>query len=691
MSHSSAQRPVKPLRYRQIHLDFHTSEHIPNVGAEFDPEDFVATLKAAHVDSITVFAKCHHGWSYYPTEVGHPHPNLARADLLGEMVKALAAANIDYPIYITVQWDELSARAHPEWRVLSASNHYYRELADDVSAARQLSPAWHTLCLNHAPLRQQILAQAREVATRYRPPGLFFDIVMATDCVCSACIERMLALGLDPENAAHRRLNDEAVNEQFRKETSEALFAEFPELRVFYNCGHIDKVGKERFKHYTHLELESLPTGGWGYDHFPTNARYAATLGFDFLGQTGKFHTSWGEFGGFKQSQAIEYETAQMVSLGAKCLVGDQLHPSGAINHDTYKSIAAAYDRIQKLEPFLIDARQVSEIAILSAEHMHPAGGRNHPSDDGAVQMLLELKQPFDVINREARFEDYRLIILPDVIRLDSALAARFERFVANGGKLLLSWQSGLSEADASGEFLVDVGVRRGAQPIAFDPSYIRAIPSLDAQLSESAFVMYDAAETVSATTADVLAEIYPPYFNRSYKHFSSHQHAPDDITATPLGAAVTIREGVAYVAYPIFRLYRAVGQPFYKYIVRGLLDRLLPTVLLRTDLPSAGRATLTRQTDQNRHVLHLLYGAPQIRGKGIPNDEGAGVRMMEMIEDVPAIGPISATVRLPKTPSKCYDAISGDAVRCVSGNDGSYTITVSRLHMHAAIVFEGT
>ena len=35
----------KPLRYRQIHLDFHTSEHIPDVGAEFDPDNFVATLK----------------------------------------------------------------------------------------------------------------------------------------------------------------------------------------------------------------------------------------------------------------------------------------------------------------------------------------------------------------------------------------------------------------------------------------------------------------------------------------------------------------------------------------------------------------------------------------------------------------------------------------------------------------------
>ena len=61
------------LRYRQIHLDFHTSEHIPAVGAAFDPADFVATLKAAHVNSITIFAKCHHGWSYYPTKVGAPH------------------------------------------------------------------------------------------------------------------------------------------------------------------------------------------------------------------------------------------------------------------------------------------------------------------------------------------------------------------------------------------------------------------------------------------------------------------------------------------------------------------------------------------------------------------------------------------------------------------------------------------
>ena len=71
-------RTNKPLRYRQIHLDFHTSEHIPDIGRDFDAADFVSTLKNAHVDSVTVFAKCHHGWAYYPTKVGAPHPNLSR-------------------------------------------------------------------------------------------------------------------------------------------------------------------------------------------------------------------------------------------------------------------------------------------------------------------------------------------------------------------------------------------------------------------------------------------------------------------------------------------------------------------------------------------------------------------------------------------------------------------------------------
>lgn len=36
---------MNELRYRQVHLDFHTSEYIPMVAQEFDAEKFADTLK----------------------------------------------------------------------------------------------------------------------------------------------------------------------------------------------------------------------------------------------------------------------------------------------------------------------------------------------------------------------------------------------------------------------------------------------------------------------------------------------------------------------------------------------------------------------------------------------------------------------------------------------------------------------
>jgi hypothetical protein len=670
----------KPLRYRQIHLDFHTSEHIPGIGAAFDAEAFVATLKAAHVNSITIFAKCHHGWSYYPTKVGAPHPQLARPNLMGEMVTALAAADIEAPIYISVMWDERNARLHPEWRVVGAGG-------DNRFAPGQLKAGWHTLCLNHKAYRDELLEHAREVARNYETQGLFFDIVLTPDCVCAECLGTMAEQGLDPENPADRLEKDEWVNERFRSEMSAALRAEFPGLRIFYNCGHIHKQGPKRFASYTHLELESLPTGGWGYDHFPSSARYAATLGLDFVAHTGKFHTSWGEFGGFKHPDALQYEAAQMVAMGSKCLVGDQLHPSGAINPDTYASIAPAYARIEKLEPFLEGARQVSEIAIMAAEYFYPVGARNNLSDDGAAQMLQELKRPFDVIDPSAAFETYRLLILPDEIPVDAELGARLRAYLAQGGKLLLSGQSALA---ADGYFAVPAGIRRERAPVAFNPSYMRASRELDAGLTTTPFVMYGTAQTIVPEGATVLAEVMPPYFNRTYRHFSSHQHTPDDPDAPPLGAAVTLNEGIAYIAYPIFRMYHAMGQPLYKYVVRGLLDLLLPEPAFSTDLPSSGRATLTRQPEHQRHILHLLYGPPQVRGKAVPTGEG-GVRVMEMIEDLPAIGPVNASLRLPSAPRRVFDALSGEDLAWRHDAQGVVQVTLPRLHIHSALVFEGT
>ena len=41
------------MRFRQVHLDFHTSECIDGIGKDFDKKQFQEALKAGHVDSIT--------------------------------------------------------------------------------------------------------------------------------------------------------------------------------------------------------------------------------------------------------------------------------------------------------------------------------------------------------------------------------------------------------------------------------------------------------------------------------------------------------------------------------------------------------------------------------------------------------------------------------------------------------------
>lgn len=670
-----------PLRYRQIHLDFHTSEAIGGVGADFDADRFADTLAQANVDSVTLFARCHHGWAYYPSEVGPAHPGLARPDLLGEMIEACRARDIEAPVYITVQWDEHIARTRPEWRVMSATNRSQHPSAD-TSASRQLTPTWHTLCLSNEGLRDYVLATGQEVARKYGPPGLFFDIVNAFDCVCPTCTANMLESGMDPEKPEDRAANDRRTVDAFRTQVSEALWAEFPELRIFYNAGHINKRDRGQYRTYSHLEIESLPTGGWGWDHFPSSARYAVPAGFDTLGQTGKFHTLWGEFGGFKSADSLDYECAQMAALGTKCLVGDQLHPSGAVNPDTYARIAPAYARVKALEPWLKGARQLSDVGILAVEHFAPPGGRrNAQSDDGAAQMLLEMQIPFDILDRGSDFDAYPLLILPDDIPVDDMLAARLKSYLDNGGRLIASGRSGLGPA---GEFSLPLGIEDRGGETVFDPTYLRA-EGLDPRLPETALVVYAPARQVALKGGQALGQVMRPYANRSWRAFCSHQHFPDDPTAEPLGPGIVVTGNTGYIAWPIFSTYKRIGQPLYKYAVAGLIERLLPRRRLVTDLPSGGRATVTRQ--EGRTILHMLYGGPQVRGVAV-DDLQHGQRHIEMIEDIPRLGPLTASVALEAKPARVVSVPDGAALDW-DWADGRATVRLDGLHIHRAVAFE--
>ena len=225
------------------------------------------------------------------------------------------------------------------------------------------------------------------------------DICMPTECVCPCCIDSMLALGLDPEKNEDLLVHKDMVFKKYVNRINSTVAKYDPDMPVIHNCGNIPRNNRDHvFINTKHLELESLPTGGWGYDHFPLSAAYARTLGREFVGMTGKFHKCWGEFGGYKHPNALKYETALSLALGAKCSIGDQLHPLGRFDTATYKLIGAAYSEVKKKEAWCIGAKHFADIG--SAAYLMYLKG-NVIEADADVRVMANCEKSY--FNRSLR------------------------------------------------------------------------------------------------------------------------------------------------------------------------------------------------------------------------------------------------------------------------------------------------
>ena len=125
------------MRFRQVHLDFHTSEHIGDIGKKFDKKQFQTALKKGHINSITLFSKCHHGWAYHPSQANEIHPHLD-FDLLGAQIQAAHEIGVKTPIYLSAGLDEKMAHRHPEWLV--------RNLDESTTWAKDFTePGYHKM------------------------------------------------------------------------------------------------------------------------------------------------------------------------------------------------------------------------------------------------------------------------------------------------------------------------------------------------------------------------------------------------------------------------------------------------------------------------------------------------------------------------------------------------------------------
>lgn len=621
----------------------------------FNKRQFQEALKVGHVNSITIFSKCHHGYSYHPTKVGKMHPHL-KFDLLARQIDACREIGVRCPIYLSAGLDELAAFANPTWVVKKKDGVLWKPLEVE----------WFVRILRfNSPYLDYLCAQIEEVCQRWPDnDGIFLDIIGSHRDYSDDALKEMKRLGYNPEVDADVARYGEDVLYRYFKATTAAAKSVRKDTPVFHNSGHISMGARKALAFNTHLELESLPTGGWGYDHFPLSARYVITQKWDFMGMTGKFHNTWGEFGGFKRAAALQYECGAMLAYGAKCSVGDQLHPNGEMNLDTYRTIGAAYAEVERKEPWCDHVKPVVRIALVSCEQNQDRwrGGHSHSvqADEGAGRMLLEMHQPFVVLDEHADWSGFDLVVLPDGYVMNPANTVKAKKYLAGGGRIIAAGSALLDEKQE--KFAVDPGARLLGRS-ANDPDYLVATALTPGVVVKSPIVILGGAFEIKPTTARVLAERRASYFNRTWEHYCSHQHAPDAPgRASP---AAVLGKGIAYFAHNLFSSYRTYGQPLFRDFFAAALHHLLDGKLpVETNLPSTARINVLEQRAERRYVAHLLFAVTSNRG----SFRGQNV---EIIEDLVPLRDIRVRLRLPRKVKTVRLVPDGGALAFTTHADG--------------------
>ncbi|MFA6291687.1 MAG: alpha-amylase family protein [Victivallales bacterium] len=651
--------------FRQIHLDFHTGPNILDVGKDFDADAFADQLVEARVNSVTLFAKCHHGHLYYNTKHPARHPGMKKdLNLLGEQVEALHKRGIRAPIYLSVQCDEFAANTHPEWRVV---------LPENKLAGSPLDACWHIVDMS-SPYQDYLADQLSEVLKLFRPvDGIFLDMCWDQQSISTWALAGMSKANLNPEKEEDRIAYSHKVslNYMARYKGIVDKASGKKEAPVAFNSRPLWNMAEEK-KFLRHIEIEALPTGGWGYMYFPLNVRFARTFGLPTLGMTGRFHKSWADFGGLKPQAALMYECCQMLAHGARCSVGDQLHPRGTLDAGVYDMIGSVYSHVEACEPWCDGAKPVTDIAVLRA----PEGGYHTKpgnANEGAVRALTQLGYQFDFIALNSSFDAYKTIIVPEGVTVAPELASRLKTFVSKGGSVLFSGQAGF---DSEGKpVLGELQGVSNAGESPFTCTYMRFQGDFAKGIAaNSDHVMYEKGLRLKAKPgAEGFVRIIEPYFERSWEHFSSHNQTPGD-KISPYVAAV--RKGqIITCAFPVFKTYGSHGNLASRHLIAKMMGLLLPEPLLRVSAPSFVETTVTRQA--KRTIVHLLSYAPVRR---TPN--------LDIVEEASLVRDLPISLRLPNAPKKVMLQPAGEEIS-FKYNKGYAELVLPELNGHAMIVFE--
>jgi hypothetical protein len=651
-----------------IFFDFHTMPANPDVGKGFDFDAITGQLADAGVDYIVFPARCNLGTAYYNTKIGIRHAAL-EYDLIGKLNDACLKRNIALTCYINIGLSHEEGLRHRDWLVLQQEGYTY--------GPDRLNSFMRQMCYN-SPYGQHACDMVTELLTMHPIAGLFFDCMHTRPCVGIECMEEMKKLGVNWED--DDEINDYNYMKMLRmaQNLSDAAKAVNPEVLLY--CNGIDYEAQDKMG--TYLDFECLPTGGWGYETLSMGARYLRTLGKPVLNMSGRFHKSWGDFGGIRTEPSLEYDMVYGMANAMRPNIGDHFHPRGDINKPVFALYKKIYSNLQPYEPWLDEATAETDTAVLwqapypgynfMSASKREFWNKQYAGIQGATRLLCELKYQFDIVTDFADWDKYELLVLPDHTVMNEEFTQRIRKHLDKGGAILSSAWSGL-DPDGKGFVFDEWGCKFvGEDP--YDPAFFAPYAELAENMPDMPITLYQKGTNIEPTGGKQLAEIIAPYYNKHWDGEHGFVYLPPD---KPTGRAAAVQNGrVAHFSHPVFTSYINDAQVPMKQFVANMLQRIMPNPMVKSNLPSYARTGVTAQP--GRRMLHIMSYIPERRGPSV-----------DMIEERIELRDVKVALRADGKAVKSVYLAPNKEVLPFEVKDGYVYVTVPKVDGYAMVVFE--
>jgi hypothetical protein len=654
--------------------------------------------------------------AWYPSRLSFQRPNpYLRGDYLAEVIDAARAKGIRVlaRLDITKGWaDQLAA--HPEWFRIGPNGEpvHVRELAET--------------CFNGPYWQQFNFELLDEILSAYPVDGIFYNHYRYLTCYCGRCRETFRAATghamparEDWDDAAWRALvgyRYQALADYTARVKAHAQRARPGALVAWDYEVATDNPAYARDSGWgppltTHADVIlsiafdrlTRPLPKWIYQHGEQ-----ASLGrSSFQKPTCVLITHTAIFGNRRTAQPPAQLTRDLVQIAAHGgAPGVQV--MGTFEQDDRKALPAlraTYQFLAANASTLGRARSAAEIAVVYSQmtaDWYPRGDVLHrylAHYRGCYEALAHEHLPFDVLEHthlRERIRDYRVVILPNLACLDDETAAAVDAFVAGGGHVIVTHETGLYDAGGRhrGDFaLTCIGRRfvkrrlmQGAYLLVGDRSLLGPsgkdtdliglgwerpyggfgpfLPRVDVDDpgDEGEFIFTDDAGSPPAL---VDLRLTNPVTNNvpEFSYWEGEIGAPG-LTVRRHGQGTA-----AYLPWPVGRLYHLYGVVECRRLVGALIDRALGPRPLVTDAPPSVETVV--RADGARRIVYVI--------------NSTGIESKPLMDVVP-VGPITVSVRGAHRTARAL--VAGSALSLSASGDGA-SFVLPRLGGFEVVVLE--